>query len=65
MAFRAVRLDESLLSTLIIDSIGLVDLVVILEKKLSIGLDLGAISRENFDTVNDMVLHVQELAGRK
>lgn len=55
IAFRPVTIDEPLLTSNVVDSIGLVDLLVSLEKKLSIRIDANAVNPQNFNTVADMV----------
>ena len=55
IAFRQVQKDEPLLTSNVVDSIGLVDLLVALEKKFSIRIDANSVNPQNFNTVTDIV----------
>jgi acyl carrier protein len=55
IAFRQVQRDEPLLTSNVVDSIGLVDLLVALENKFSIRIDANSVNPQNFNTVADMV----------
>jgi acyl carrier protein len=55
IAFRQVQKDEPLLTSNVVDSIGLVDLLVAFEKKFSIRIDANSVNPQNFNTVADMV----------
>ncbi len=59
VAFRKVNGDEALLSSQLIDSIGVVDLVVQLEREFKVQIDINSISENNFNTVNDIVKYLQ------
>jgi len=59
VAFRKVQQDEPLLSTQLIDSIGVVDLVVNLEKEFKVAIDINSISENNFNTVNDIAKFIE------
>lgn len=55
IAFRKVTHDEPLLSSQLIDSIGVVDLVVALEQEFGVQIDINSVSTQNFNTVNEII----------
>jgi acyl carrier protein len=59
VAFRKVQADEPLLSSQLIDSIGVVDLVVNLEKEFKVAIDINSISETNFNTVQDIARFIE------
>jgi len=46
--------DESLFEANIIDSMGLIKLLVFIEKKFTIHIEIGEVTLDNFSTINDV-----------
>ena len=60
IAFKSVDSDESLVKSKLIDSIGVVDLVVLLENEFNISIDVRDIIEENFETVQKIARYIGE-----
>lgn len=54
VTFSDVNKDQPLISTNILDSIGVVDFIVELEKLLNVSIDLQQVNAREFDTVEQM-----------
>lgn len=63
ITFTDVAKDQPLISTQLLDSIGVVDLVVELEQQFGISLDLQQVNEQEFNTVQQMARKVSELRG--
>lgn len=50
IVFKSVNADDPLISSGLLDSIGLVDLVVAIEEAFSINIDIGQVNESNFNT---------------
>ncbi|HMN67181.1 MAG TPA: acyl carrier protein [Bdellovibrionales bacterium] len=60
ITFRHVDRAQALLSTQLLDSIGVVDLIVQLEEKFGVGFDLQQVNEERFNTVEQIAREVAE-----
>lgn len=61
LTFSKVSLDQPLLSTQLLDSIGVVDLVVEIEKKWAITFDLQHVNENSFNTVQQIAQKIFEV----
>ena len=52
---RALKDDEPLFESGIIDSLGLIKLLAFIEENFSVSIDMSEIMIENFNTVNDIL----------
>ncbi len=60
ITFSDVAKDQPLISTQLLDSIGVVDLVVELEKQFGVTLDVQAVTAAEFNTVQQIARKVAE-----
>ncbi len=60
IAFKDVTPDQSLISTQILDSIGIVDLVVEIENKYGVTFDLQHVNEAGFDTILMIAQRISE-----
>jgi len=63
ITFADVTKDQPLISTQLLDSIGVVDLVVELEKQFGVALDLQQINEREFNTIEQMARKVAAQAS--
>ena len=59
LSFQKVKDDEALVSSNLLDSITIVDLVVAIEQKFKIHISSKDINKENFDTINQIALFIK------
>jgi len=59
IAFKAVNIDEPLYTSNLIDSMGTVDLAMMLEEEFSIKIDTRDIIESNFDSVNKLADYIK------
>ena len=59
IAFKSVEIDEPLYTSNLIDSMGTVDLAMMLEEEFNIKIDVRDIIESNFDSVNKLVTYIQ------
>ena len=59
IAFKKVEIDEPLYTSNLIDSMGTVDLAMMLEEEFNIKIDVRDIIESNFDSVNKLVTYIQ------
>ena len=57
--FKEVGNDEPLYTSNLIDSMGTVDLAMMLEEEFNIKIDVRDIIESNFDSVNKLVTYIQ------
>ena len=60
IAFTKVAFDQSLIRSKLLDSITVVDLVVVIEEKTGVHVPLADVKEENFDTINKMIDYLQK-----
>lgn len=63
ISFSSVAEDQSLIKGGVLDSIGIVDLIVSLQEKLGIEIQLSEIGPENFDSINLIADFVRKRIG--
>jgi len=59
IAFKAVNIDEPLYTSNLIDSMGTVDLAMMLEEEFAIKIDTRDIIESNFDSVNKLADYIK------
>ena len=59
ITFKCVSDDEALYTSNLIDSMGTVDLAMMLEEEFNIKIDVRDIIESNFDSVNKLVTYIQ------
>ncbi len=59
IAFKQVQIDEPLYTSNLIDSMGTVDLAMMLEEEFNIKIDTRDIIESNFDSVNKLVDYIK------
>lgn len=59
IAFKQVRVDEPLYTSNLIDSMGTVDLAMMLEEEFNIRIDTRDIIESNFDSVEKLVEYIK------
>ena len=52
ISFVQLGLDDSIIESQLLDSIGIIDLVIFIEENIGIKIPTNDINKENFDTVN-------------
>ena len=52
ISFVQLGLDDSIIESQLLDSIGLIDLVIFIEENIGVKITTNDINKENFDTVN-------------
>lgn len=63
IAFKVVNIDEPLYTSNLIDSMGTVDLAMMLEEEFSIKIDTRDIIETNFDSVNKLASYIESRLG--
>ncbi len=63
ITFKCVSDDEPLYTSNLIDSMGTVDLAMMLEQEFNINIDTRDIIESNFDSVNKLVNYIQSRIG--
>jgi len=58
IAFKKVGTSDSLLQSLLLDSIALVDLLVAIEEEFGINIPTAEINPDNFDTIDRMMIYL-------
>ena len=59
IAFKAVNIDEPLYTSNLIDSMGTVDLAMMLEEEFDIKIDTRDIIESNFDSINKLSTYIK------
>lgn len=59
IAFKKVEIDEPLYSSNLIDSMGTVDLAMMLEEEFNIKIDTRDIIESNFDSVEKLATYIK------
>ena len=59
IAFKQVQLDEPLYTSNLIDSMGTVDLAMMLEEEFDIKIDTRDIIESNFDSLDKLAKYIQ------
>lgn len=60
IAFSQVTPEQPLISSQLLESIGVVDLVVALEKEFGISLDLANVNEREFNSVKQIALKISD-----
>ena len=63
IAFKQVRVDEPLYTSNLIDSMGTVDLAMMLEDEFDIKIDTRDIIESNFDSISKLVNYIKSRIG--
>ena len=63
IAFKQVQLDEPLYTSNLIDSMGTVDLAMMLEEEFNIKIDTRDIIESNFDSISKLVNYIKSRIG--
>lgn len=63
IAFKSVTADEPLYTSNLIDSMGTVDLAMMLEEEFKIKIDTRDIIESNFDSVNKLAAYIKSRLG--
>ncbi len=63
IAFKQVQLDEPLYTSNLIDSMGTVDLAMMLEDEFDIKIDTRDIIESNFDSISKLVNYIKSRIG--
>ena len=61
LAFKKVTYDESLIKSKLLDSITVVELIVMIEEKTGKQIPQHLINEDNFDTINSIIEIVKEV----
>ena len=59
IAFKSVKVDEPLYTSNLIDSMGTVDLAMMLEEEFNIKIDVRDIIESNFDSINKLSTYIK------
>jgi D-alanine--poly(phosphoribitol) ligase subunit 2 len=59
IAFKSVKIDEPLYTSNLIDSMGTVDLAMMLEEEFNIKIDTRDIIESNFDSIEKLVEYIK------
>ena len=59
IVFKKVLPDEALYTSNLIDSMGTIDLAMMLESEFDISIDVRDIIEENFDSIEKLVKYIQ------
>ena len=59
IAFKSVEIDEPLYTSNLIDSMGTVDLAMMLEEEFNIKIDVRDIIESNFDSINKLAAYIK------
>lgn len=62
LVFRTVGFDEKIISSKLLDSISLIDLIVAIEEHLDINIPTGDVIESNFDTIDLMYEYLEKLS---
>jgi acyl carrier protein len=65
IAFAQVTNEESLFISKLIDSITFVDLLVAIEEKMNIKIKQNEVNTDNFDTVNQIAIFIENKLHEK
>jgi len=63
IAFKSVKIDEPLYTSNLIDSMGTVDLAMMLEDEFGIKIDTRDIIESNFDSIRKLVNYIKSRIG--
>ena len=63
IAFKEVKVDEPLYTSNLIDSMGTVDLAMMLEDEFDIKIDTRDIIESNFDSISKLVNYIKSRIG--
>ena len=63
IAFKSVEIDAPLYTSNLIDSMGTVDLAMMLEDEFSIKIDTRDIIESNFDSISKLVNYIKSRIG--
>lgn len=63
IAFKCVENDEPLYTSNLIDSMGTVDLAMMLEEEFNIKIDTRDIIESNFDSINKLTAYIKSRIG--
>lgn len=63
IAFKSVKIDEPLYTSNLIDSMGTVDLAMMLEDEFDIKIDTRDIIESNFDSISKLVNYIKSRIG--
>jgi D-alanine--poly(phosphoribitol) ligase subunit 2 len=63
IAFKSVKIDEPLYTSNLVDSMGTVDLAMMLEEEFDIKIDTRDIIESNFDSVEKLVKYIESRLG--
>ena len=63
IAFKSVEIDEPLYTSNLIDSMGTVDLAMMLEDEFDIKIDTRDIIESNFDSISKLVNYIKSRIG--
>ena len=63
IAFKSVKVDEPLYTSNLIDSMGTVDLAMMLEDEFDIKIDTRDIIESNFDSISKLVNYIKSRIG--
>ncbi len=63
ITFKSVEIDEPLYTSNLIDSMGTVDLAMMLEDEFSIKIDTRDIIESNFDSISKLVNYIKSRIG--
>ena len=59
ITFKSVEIDEPLYTSNLIDSMGTVDLAMMLEEEFNIKIDVRDIIESNFDSINKLSTYIK------
>ena len=59
ITFKSVEIDEPLYTSNLIDSMGTVDLAMMLEEEFNIKIDVRDIIESNFDSINKLAAYIK------
>lgn len=65
ITFKSVSIDEPLYTSNLIDSMGTVDLALMLEEEFNIKIDTRDIIESNFDTVEKLANYISKRVNEK
>lgn len=63
IAFKSVKIDEPLYTSNLVDSMGTVDLAMMLEEEFNIKIDTRDIIESNFDSIEKLVKYIESRLG--
>mgnify|MGYP000889835933 CR=1 FL=1 len=63
IAFKSVKIDEPLYTSNLVDSMGTVDLAMMLEEEFNIKIDTRDIIESNFDSVEKLANYIKSRLG--